>query len=90
MNRIRAKGQRGADNRGNIEIAFERIRRPDTYALISQTDVQGVTVGRRVHGHGGNLHGPAGPQDTDRNLTPIGNEDFLKHDQDFCDYAGFP
>ena len=42
--------------------------------------MQGPAISRRVDGDCGDLQGAAGPDDADRNLAAVGNQDFLKHD----------
>ena len=53
MNGVRAGDLAGRDDRGDIEIAVFRGRRPDADALIGELDVHGLLVGGRIDGDRG-------------------------------------
>ena len=88
MHGVGAKGQRRADNRRDIEIAAGRRGRSDTHALIGQTHVQGVLIDRRIHGNGRNIERATGPDDPNRNLAPVGNQDFSEHGHSISGRSG--
>ena len=69
---------RGND-RGHIQIAVRRPRRPDADGLIGKADVQRITVGLAVHGNRANAEFPARVQYAQRDFATIGNQNFTKH-----------
>ena len=69
---------RGEDARDGA-IALRRRRRADAHRLVGEADVQRLAVGLGEDGDGLDLELPAGAQDAQRDLAPIGDEDFLEH-----------
>src|SRR5712664_3142415 len=68
-----AAGGRGND-RGNVEVRFGRLRRPDIDRLIGKPDRKAILVGGAVGLHGTETKLLRGPDDTDRDLSSIGDE----------------
>ena len=63
------------EQRPDVEVGLSRGRRPDSVGLVRQLDVQGVAVGVGVHRDGGHAELAAGPDDTDRDLPAVGDQD---------------
>jgi predicted GNAT family acetyltransferase len=59
----------------DIEIAFGRRRRANTYRLVSQIKIRGTFVRQRIHDHGFDTQLVTGPNYPQRYLTPIGYQD---------------
>jgi hypothetical protein len=68
-----AAGGRGND-RGNVEVRLGRLRRPDIDRLIGKPDGKAILVGGAVGLHGTDTKLPRGPDNTDRDLSSIGDE----------------
>ena len=79
MHRVRAGDLAGREQRGHVEIAVLRRRRPDAHALVRQTHMHGVGIGGGVHGDGRDPELLAGPQDAKGDLAAIGYEDLVEH-----------
>ena len=79
MNGVSAGDLACSDDRGNVEIAVARRRRPDAYALIGQLDVHRVLVGGRIDRNGRDAELLGRTQDSERNLAPVGDQDFIEH-----------
>jgi hypothetical protein len=75
---VGAAGQRGAQHAVRIEVTGPRRRTAEGDGLIGRPDVHRVPVGRGVDGHAGQAGRPAGPDDPDRDLAPVGDQD-LSH-----------
>ncbi len=67
------------DQRRNIKIAVARGRRSDADAFIGEPDVHSIGVRGRMNRNGRNAEILAGAQYPQRDLAPIGYQDFLKH-----------
>jgi hypothetical protein len=68
-----------ADDGGNVEVAFGRTGRSDTYGFISQADMHKVAIGAGVHGNGFDAEFFAGAQNAEGDFAAVGNQDFFKH-----------
>ena len=71
MDRLRTGKQRGFNDALFVQIAFRCGRRTDAIAVIRQLHVQGLPVGLRIDGHGGDAHLLAGTDDADRDLAAV-------------------
>ena len=80
MNRVRAGDRRRRQDRGNIEIAVARGRRPDADAFVGQAHMHGVGIRRRMHGDRMDAHLAAGAMDAQGDFAPIGDENFFEHE----------
>ena len=69
-------GQGGADDALLIQIAVRGFCPADAHRLVRQGHMEGIPVRLRIHRHRGNAHFLAGPDDPDRDLAPVGNENF--------------
>ena len=79
MHRVGAGDLAGREQRGHVEIAVLRRRRPDADALVGEPHMHGVGVGGRMHRDGGDAELLAGAQDAQRDLAAIGYEDLVEH-----------
>ena len=70
---------RRAHHRGNVEVALARSGGADADRFVGEPDVLQIPVGHGVHGHGADPELTAGPQDPQRDLTPVGDEDLGQH-----------
>jgi hypothetical protein len=68
-----AAGGRGND-RWNVEVRLGRLRRPDIDRLIGKPDGKAILVGGAVGLHGTDTKLLRGPDDPDRDLSSIGDE----------------
>ena len=69
----------GADNLRDIEIALGTARGPDANGFIGKTDVERMAIGFGIDGDRADAQLFARCKDAERNLTTIGNKDFLEH-----------
>ena len=69
----------GLEDRLGVEVALGRRLAPQGVGLVGQPDVERVPVELGVDGHGGHAHLPAGPDDPDGDLSPVGDENLLQH-----------
>src|SRR5262249_17910992 len=67
------------EQRGNVQIAVACGRRSNADTLIRQTNMHGVGVGGGMHGDRRNAELLAGAQHPQRDLSAIGDEDFIEH-----------
>ena len=75
-----AVGDRGRrDDARDVEVAQARLGRPDADGLVGQAHGQGVGVGGGVGDHGADSHLAARPDDPERDLAPVGDEDLVEH-----------
>ena len=79
MDRIHVGDFRRADHGGNVQIALRQLRRADADGLVGKAHVQGVAVGLAVDRDRADAQFLAGADDPQRNLTAIGDQDFLEH-----------
>jgi hypothetical protein len=73
MDGVRIGDLGGADDGGNVQIAFIARRRADANSFIRKTDMQGMLIGLGIYGNRGYAQFLAGAYDAERYLTPIGN-----------------
>src|SRR6478736_5042979 len=79
MNGVGARDFRGAQHRGDAQIAVSAARRADTHVLVGKAHVQRVLVRFRVHRHGADAELAAGTDDPKGYLSAVGDQDFLEH-----------
>ena len=79
MNGVSAGDLAGRDNRGDVEIAVARRRRPDAYALVGELDVHRVLVGGRIDGDGRDAELLGRAHDAERNFAAVGDQNFIEH-----------
>ena len=69
----------GGDDRRDVEVALSGRRRADADRLIGEPGVHRLGVRRGVDGHGLDAELPAGTDDPDRDLPPVGDQDLVEH-----------
>ena len=79
MQRVGAGDLGGADDRRDVQVAVAAARRADADVLIGEAHVQRVLVGLRVDGHGLDAQLAAREDHAQRDLSTIGDQDFLEH-----------
>ena len=79
MDGVGAGDLAGGEQARDVQVALGRGRRADADTLVGEPHVHGVGIGRRVHGDGGDAELLAGALDAQRDLAPVGNEDFVEH-----------
>ena len=79
MDRVGAGHLGGRDDLRDVEVALPRRRRADADRLVGELHVQRLGVGRRVHRDRLEAHLATCADDTQRDLTAIGDQDFLEH-----------
>ena len=62
-----------------VEVALGRGLAAERVGLVGEADVQGVAVEVGVHGDGGDAELPAGADDPDGDLAPVGDQDLGEH-----------
>ena len=71
-------GVHHVDQAVDVEIGLGRGRGADVEGLARKTDVKGLTVGVGVDRHRPDAHLLARPDDPDRDLTPVRDQDLLE------------
>ena len=79
MDGVGAGDLAGGDDGGNVEIAVLGGGRPDADALVRELDVHRLLVGGRIDGDRGDAELLGRAHDAQRDLSPVGNEDFIEH-----------
>ena len=79
VDRLGAAGLDGGQDGGHVQVALLAGLPAECVGLVGEADVQGVTVRLGVHGDGPDPHLPAGPNDPDRDLAPVGDQHRRKH-----------
>jgi hypothetical protein len=77
MNRVTTGAPGNFDKRISAQIALRRWRGTDRIRFISEKNVRRSNVRLGVNRDGRNTELAARPNDAHRNLTPIGNKNFL-------------
>ena len=80
MDRVGAGDLGGAEHRRHVQIAVGAARRTDADVLVGEPHVQRVLVGLRIDGDGLDAQLAAGADDAQRDLSAVGDQDFLEHD----------
>ena len=76
VNRVRTGDPGGRHHRGHVEVRARRVRRTDAHRLVGEHDVEAVPVGIGMYRHRRNAELAAGGDDSYRDLSPIGYQDF--------------
>ena len=80
MNRIDIANLGCAHDAIDFQITFRARRRADADGFIRKLNVQRIDVRFRINRQRANAELFAGANDAQRDLTAIGNQNFLKHD----------
>ena len=78
MNSLDIGDFRRADDGRNIEVAARALGGTDANGFVGETNGQAVAIGFRVNRHGGNAEVLTRADDAQRDLSPVGYENFLK------------
>ncbi len=65
--------------RRNIQITVFGGRRADADAFVGEPHVHGIRIGGRMHRDRVDAQLLAGAQDAKRDLSPVGDQDFVEH-----------
>ena len=87
MHGVGAGDLAGGKQRRNIEVAVLGRRRPDADAFVGEPHMHGVFVRGRMHRDGGNAKLLAGAQHPQRDLSTIGDQDFVEHARRAATYS---
>src|SRR5260370_36858105 len=79
MDRVGACNFGRADYGRNVQVAVGAARGADADVLVRKADVEGVLVGFGVHRHGLDPELATRVDDAHRDLTAVGDQDFLEH-----------
>ena len=79
MNRVGAGDLGGAEDRRHAQVAVGAARRTDADVLVGEPHVQRVLVRLGVDGDGLDAQLAAGADDAQRDLSAVGDQDFLEH-----------
>ena len=79
MDGFGARDLAGGEDRRLVQIALRGRRRPDADALIRQPHMHCTGVRGRVNGDRLDPHLTGGADDTERDLAPVCDQDFLEH-----------
>ena len=79
MHRVGAGDLAGRKQRGDVEVAVLRRRRPDADALVGKPHMHGVGIGGGMHRNGGDAELLARAQHAKRDFTAVGYEDLVEH-----------
>ena len=74
MYRLRAGAHRGVDDGGDVEVALPGRCRAEQHGGVGLGDVAGAGVGLAVDGHRSDAHLPQRPDDPDRDLAAVGDQ----------------
>jgi len=69
----------GFENPVEVKIAGGRLGGTDADGLVRVAQVERLSIGLGVNGNRGNPHLPYRPQNSNRDLTPVGHQNFLEH-----------
>ena len=78
VDRIRVRDFGCRKDAGIVAVALVTRRRTDAHVFVGEADVQGVRIRLRMDGDGGEPQFLAGTDHAQRDLTPIGDENFLE------------
>ena len=73
------------DDPGDVQVRLGRGGRSQQVGVVGDLDVERAAVGLRVHGHRGDVHLPARPQDPAGDLAPVGHQDARR-----CGHVAYP
>src|SRR3984885_10721135 len=84
MNRIRTGALRHVQNLFDVEVRLRRSGGADWISFIRVANVQGWAIDVGINRDSGNAHFVARADDAHRNLSAIGNQNFLEHATHDC------
>jgi hypothetical protein len=76
---VRARDLGRADDRGDVQVGVDAARGPDADGLVREAHVEARAVGLGVHGDGLDAELLAGPDDAERDLAPVRDQDLAEH-----------
>src|SRR5579859_7674894 len=79
MNSVSSRDERGADDVGNIEVAFAACSWPDTDMFVGQAHRKRIAISFGVGDDAGDAHLTAGADDSQGDFTTISYQYFTKH-----------
>src|SRR5262245_28045612 len=79
MNGLAVRDDRSRDDARDGEVALAGFRRTDADGLVGQLDGQRIRVRGRVDDDRANAHLAAGPEDAERDLPAVGDQNLLEH-----------
>ena len=79
MNRLCVSHFCRRNNGGHIQVTQRRRSRSNANRLVGQFDVLGITICFGIDHDGLDIHFSAGPLNAQRNLAPVGDQDFFEH-----------
>ena len=81
VDRVAARHERGGDDRRGRQVRALGVGRTDADRLVGELDGQGLAIGLAVGDDRLDAEDAAGPQDPERDLSAVGDEDLAEHDQ---------
>ena len=78
MQRITTGFDRKVNQLTCVQVTRQRIA-ADVVGFVSALDVQGIAIGVGINRNRGDAHLCTGADDANRNLSTVGNQDFLDH-----------
>src|SRR5262245_27987336 len=79
MECVRAHDQRRTDEVRDVQVALLGERWPDANALVGELHGQRVAIGLGEPDHGSDAQLPTSALDAQRDLAPVGDQDFFEH-----------
>src|SRR5438874_619568 len=79
MNSFRIRDQGSTDNVWNVQVALTTWSWANTNALICHPHRKRIPISFRMRKNAAYAHLAAGPNDTQRDFTPVSNQNFTKH-----------
>jgi hypothetical protein len=82
MDGVRSGPPSRLENARLVEVALGRRAGPQEEGLVGLRDVERAPVGLGVHGDGADPELAQGAEDANRDLAPVGDEDFAEDGHD--------
>jgi hypothetical protein len=79
MNRFAIGDGRRRDDARDVEVTLARLGRADADRLVRELHRQRIRIGRGMGDDRANAHVAARPENAERDLSPIGDQDLVKH-----------
>lgn len=79
MDAIAPRGFGGGEQGGLVKVAVRGLSRSNAEGLGGQLDMEGLLIRLGIDGYGFNTRLPAGPEDAQGDLSPVGDEHPLQH-----------
>ncbi len=77
---VRARDLRRRDQSRDVQVRLARRRRPDAHRFVREAHVERVGIDLGVDGDRPQVEHPAGSDDTQGDLAPVGDQNLLEHD----------